>query len=243
MEPKIRKVIKSHPPWPLNEFPATFANCIGREIIARLAADHTGAIEGETWEQMFAVSLGVTWKPSSAGHDDVVLGDCAWSAKTLKNSNPFTAQEVRLISGRNDPGFSYGRRPKKPGLLGDMVLGIWNERVDGVKKTYRHARSVVLIKPSSIDKEWLDFAIYEFDIVKYEPKEYEWSWNENKNLIGTHRGTKAHVFTWQPHGAQFTIIHRIPEARLKLQVKKPPRVETSVVLGAVKYDDSWIKVL
>lgn len=243
MKPKIRAVSKYPPPWPLNEFPSKFAHCLGREIIARLAVDHTGSIEGETWEQMFAVSLGATWKPSNVGLDDVVMGDCAWGAKTVKSSNPFTAEDVRLISGRNDPGFSYGRRPKKPGLLGDMVLGIWNQRVTEVKKNYRHARSVVLIKPGSIKKEWLDFAIFEFDTVQFEPKEYEWAWNKNKNLVAHRRDTKTHSFTWQPHGAQFTVIHKIPDGRLKLQVKKPAQVATNVVLNAIKFDDSWVRVL
>lgn len=243
MEPKIRAVSKYPPPWPLNEFPATFANKIGKEIIARLAVDHTGAIEGETWEQMFAVSIGATWKPSNVGLDDVVLGDCAWGAKTVKSSSPFTTEDVRLISGRNDPRYSYGRRPKKPQLLGDMVLGIWNQRVAEVRKNYRHARSVVLIKPNQTKGEWLDFGIFEFDTVQFNPKDYEWSWNENKNLVGHHKGTKVHSFTWQPHGAQFTVIHHIEDGRLQLQVKKPAMVETDVVLSALKYDDSWVRVL
>jgi len=245
MEPKIRAVSKYPPPWLLNEFPLKFARCIGKEIIARLAADHTGAIEGETWEQMFAVSLGAVWQPSNVGLDDVVLGDCAWGAKTVKSGKPFTTKDVRLISGRNDPKYSYGHRPKKPELLGEMVLGIWNQRVTEVRKNYRHARSIVLIKPNKnqMKKEWLDFAIFEFDTVQYEPKEYVWAFNKNKNLEGYCRETKEHYFTWQHHGAQFTVIHKIPKGRLKLQVKNPPRVETEVVLNAVKYDDSWVRVL
>jgi len=243
MEPKVRAVSKYPPPWPLNEFPATFAHNVGKEIIARLAVDHTGAIEGETWEQMFAVALGANWKPSNVGLDDVVLGDCAWGAKTVKSGKPFAAEDVRLISGRNDPRYSYGRRPKKPKLLGNMVLGIWNKRVAELKKNYRHARSIVLIKPNQIKNEWLDFVIFEFDVVPFDQKNYEWSWNDNKNLEGQSRATKEHCFTWQPHGAQFTVIHKIPGSCLKLQVKKPPSVETEVVLNAVKFDDSWVRVL
>ena len=242
MEPRIRSVSKYPPPWPLNVFPEKFARCLGKEIIARLAVDHTGSIEGETWEQMFAVSLGAQWKPSNVGLDDVVLGDCAWGAKSVKSSDPFEMKDVRLISGRNDPGYSYGRRPKKAPVIGKMVLGIWNQRVAEVKKNYRHARSVVLVKPNQITGEWLDFAVFEFDTVQYNPEEFDWSWNKNKNLVGHRRDTKDHCFTWQPHGAQFTVIHKVPEERLRFQVKKPTQVETGVVLKALKFDDSWVRI-
>lgn len=243
MDPRTRKAIKFPPPWPLNKFPESFANCIGKEIIARLAADHTGAIEGETWEEMFAVSLGAKWKPSSIGLDDVVLKDCAWGAKTVKNGKPFTAETVRLISGRNDPTYSFGRRPEDPVELGEMVLSIWNKRVSDIKKDYRHVRSIVLIKPDAIKKEWLDFAVFEFNTAQFDPKQYVWAFNKNKNLEGYQCETKEHCFTWQWHGAQFTVIHKVPPGRLKLQVKKPPRVETDVVLKAVKYDDSWVRII
>lgn len=243
MEPKIRAVSKYPPPWPLNEFPAKFANSIGREIIAHLAVDHTGDIKGETWEQMFAVSLGANWKPSNVGLDDIVLGDCAWGAKTLKNNNPFEAPVIRLISGRNSPDFSYSQRPTDPALLGEMALGIWNQRLTALQKNYRHTRSVILIKPDTIEKEWLDFAIYEFDMEQFNPKEYEWRSNTKNNLEGYSLATKEHCFTWQPHGSQFTVLHKIHGNRLKLQVKKPEQVKTDVILRTVKFDDSWVRVL
>jgi len=33
----------------------------------------------------------------------------------------------------------------------------------------------------------------------------------NDNLEGYDRSGDAHVFTWQPHGSQFTIIENVPE--------------------------------
>jgi hypothetical protein len=242
MQPKIRTASKYPEPWPLNKFPEKFARNLGAEIIARLAVDHTGSIEGETWEQMFAVALGANWKPSNVGLDDVVLGDCAWGAKTVKSGDPFKTTHERLISGRNDPRYSYGYRPRKAPALGKMVLGIWNQRVDEVKKNYRHVRTVVLVKPNQLVEEWLDFVVFEFDTVPFNPKEFDWSWNKNKNLLGHRRGTEDHCFTWQPHGAQFTIIHDVPEERLRFQVRKPPSVETGVVLKAVKFDESWVRI-
>jgi hypothetical protein len=242
MKPKIRAVSKYPPPWPLNEFPEKFVRCLGKEIIARLAVDHTGAIEGETWEQMFAVSIGAQWKPSNVGLDDVVLGDCAWGAKTVKSPHPFTVKDVRLIIGRNSPDYSYGRRPTKPEILGELVLGVWNQRLSEVKKNYRHARSIVLIKPSNLKGEWLDFSVFEFDTILFDSSEYEWATNKNKNLLGSRRDTKEHCFTWQPHGSQFTIVHEVPEVRLRFQVKKPALIETDVVLKTVKFDDSWVRI-
>jgi len=243
MQPRIRSASKFPPPWSLNSFPDEFAARLGAEIIAKLAVDRTGSIEGPEWERMFAVAIGAKWKPSNVGLDDIVLGDCAWGAKSAKAGAPFNATDIRLISGRNDPTYSYGRRPKKPDPLGTMVLGIWNERVAEVRKNYRHARTVVLIKPNKMTTEWLDFVAFEFETDQYDPKEFVWSWNAKKNLEAVRRGTDEHWFTWQPHGAQFTILHKVPEQRLRFQIKKPSAIDIDTVLKLVKFDKSWVRVL
>ena len=81
---------------------------IGREIVYLLATREKPTIEGEDWERIFAGSIGAEWKPSNVGLDDIVLGVFAWGAKTVKNPKPYTANTVRLISGRNSLKYSFG---------------------------------------------------------------------------------------------------------------------------------------
>ena len=55
-------------------------------------------------------------------------------------------------------------------------------------------------------------------------EQYKWLWNEKSNLCGfDERG--GHKFTWQPHGAQFTIVEEVPPDRVAIRVKQPPAVE------------------
>jgi hypothetical protein len=58
-----------------------------------------------------------------------------------------------LISGRNSPIYSFGDREisdAAPKELGEKVLSIWNERVAGIRKLYKHVRTVVLIKSDDL---------------------------------------------------------------------------------------------
>lgn len=74
-------------------------------------------------------------------------------------------------------------------------------------------------------------------------KDYNWQWNDNDNLEGLSRETNNHVFTWQPHGSQFTIIENVPDKRLKLRIRKPPTLNRDQVLDTLKVDDSWIEIV
>lgn len=240
-EPRIRTANKYPAPWKLNEFPADFAFKVGSELIAHLAVDRTKSIEGPTWERMFATAIGAEWEPSNVGLDDIVLKDCAWGAKTVKAGNPFETKVQRLICGRNDPTYSYGKRPSDLQKLGGMVLSIWNKRLAEVKKNYRHVRSVVLLKGAS-DDEWLDFAVFEFEPKAYDLNKFKWTRNKRRNLEGRdENGT--HRFTWQNHGAQFTIIHQITESRLKFQVKRPAALEAAKILTVLAFEKGWVKVV
>ena len=78
--PKLRTANKVVPPYPINQFPKSFVNTFGEEIVYMLATKSPMSIEGEEWEQVFAKCVGATWKPSNVGLDDVVLGNCCWSA-------------------------------------------------------------------------------------------------------------------------------------------------------------------
>lgn len=172
----------------------------------------------------------------------MLLEQTAWSAKTVKASYPATANKVRLISGRNSPGFSYDAdviRKSDPKHIGDMVLGIWNERVAAIRAKYQHLRTVVLVKSDDL----LEVAVFEFDTILYDSNAFDWSWNENHNLRGVCRASGEHQFTWQPHGAQFTIIEKIPATRLALRLKQPPALNSDAVLATLDFNETWIEII
>lgn len=243
MSPKLRTVQKYKPPYPLNEFPQQFALDLGREAIYLIASrGNTARIEGADWEEIFARLIGAQWKPSNVGLDDVVLEQTAWGAKTVKNRRPSTVSKVRLISGRNSPVYSYGDTEISecdPNDLGSKILSIWNERVASIRRLYKHVRTIVLVKSEDL----LELAAFEFETILYPSDQYWWQWNERNNLEGFSKTDDNHLFTWQPHGSQFTIIEDVPENRLAIKIQKPPQLERSKVLQAIKFDDSWIQIL
>ena len=241
-KPKLRTVEKYSPPYPLNRFPADFPLALGREIVYLLATRQTPRLEGPDWEEIFARLIQAHWKPSNVGLDDVVLGQTAWSAKTVKSPHPAATKKVRLITGRNSPAYSYDADKilkSKPEKIGEMVLSIWNERVLGVKASFQHLRTVVIIKSNDL----LELSVFEFDTVLFPVEIYEWRWNTNKNLEGFHLETKEHKFTWQPHGSQFTIIEHVPDDRLAIKIQRPSGLSREAVLNSLHFDSSWITIL
>ena len=213
-EPRLRTVEKYKPRYPLNKFPPNFAVNLGREIVYLLASRGTARLEGTDWEEIFSRLVDAEWKPSNVGLDDVVLEQMAWGAKTVKSKSPSTVSKVRLISGRNSPVYSYGDRKisaVEPNELGEKILAIWNARVAAIRKLYRHVRTVVLIKSDDL----LEVAVFEFETILYRMENFWWQWNKNNNLEGFEKNSDQHVFTWQPHGSQFTIIETVPKEGLQ----------------------------
>ncbi len=101
----------------------------------------------------------------------------AWSAKTVKNNNPFTTRHVRLISGRNSPDYSFdveNVHTEDPQRLGDMILGIWNERITEVRTRFATTRTVVLIK----DPDLTTLSVFEEEALRFEPEKYYWEWEQ-----------------------------------------------------------------
>ena len=242
LNPKLRTVEKYQPPYQLNNFSKDFPIGLGKEIVYLLATRVTPRLEGPDWEEIFTRLIGGRWKPSNVGLDDVLLEQTAWSAKTVKASNPSRTKKVRLISGRNSPAYSFEADEilkTNPDEIGEMILSIWNERVSSVRAKYQHLRTVVLIKSEDL----LELAIFEFETVMYLKEEYIWKWNANNNLIGYEKKSEEHRFSWQPHGSQFTILEDVPKKRLAIQIQKPPTLKQEDVLGALKFDPSWIKIL
>lgn len=241
--PKLRTVNKSQPPFPLNQYGSDFPYILGREIVYLLASKGKGVLEGSEWEEIFANCIGADWKPSNVGLDDVVLGNTAWGAKTVKSSvKDFSnVKKVRLISGRNSPVYSYGETidtNADPSLIGALVLEIWNERVSSIREKFKHLRTVVLVKSDDLSQ----VAVFEFDTVRYDHELYDFSWNKNGNLEGFDKGTSNKRFTWQPHGSQFTIIEDVPEHTMILKIKKPEPLDKTKVLEAIGFDNSWVTV-
>ena len=135
--PKLRTVNKSVPAFELNKFPNEFPYKVGEQLIYILATRGETDIEGKEWEKIFALAIGAEWKPSVVGLDDIVLGNTAWGAKSIIKPKPSNAENIRLISGRNDLINSYDYNVQ-PGLLpdehGELVLNIYNERISAIKE-------------------------------------------------------------------------------------------------------------
>jgi len=240
--PKLRTVNKSISAFPINEFPKDFPFLLGKELIYLLASKGKPELEGSEWENIFANCIGAEWKPSNVGLDDVVMGNTAWGAKTVKATKPSKQKKVRLISGRNSPIYSFGGRidaSVKPELIGEQVLDIWNERVSAIREKFKHLRTVVLVKSNDLS----EVVVFEFETIRYDHELYKWEWNENKNLIGTDKKTHEHRFTWQPHGSQFTIIEEVPEKHLVIQIKQPKALDKEKILEALGFDKSWVTVI
>lgn len=240
--PKLRTVNKSVSAFPLNEFPKYFPFLLGKELIYLLASKGKPELEGSEWENIFATCIGADWKPSNVGLDDVVMGNTAWGAKTVKATKPSTQKRVRLISGRNSPNYSFGERSDQkadPVLIGKLVLEIWNERVSAIREKFKHLRTIVLLKSNDLS----EVVVFEFDTIRYDFELYQWEWNKNNNLVGTNIKTGEHSFTWQPHGSQFTIIEEVPARSLVIKIKQPEKLDKEEVLKALGFDKSWITVI
>lgn len=242
MKPKIRNVIRHRSLYPLNQFPEDFGMKLGKELIYILATRDNPDVSGDDWEQMFARCLGVEWEKSNSGLEDVICGKMAWSAKTIKNANPFTHRHIRLITGRNSLDYSYevdAVRKMEPNAVGEMVLGIWNARYEKVAANFTDMRTIVLIR----DDDLRNFAVLEMPTAQFDPAAYYWEWNHKKNLEGYEKATDIHRFTWQPHGAQFTMLPAVPVKRLKLRIKRPPMISHQFVLDEIRFDPAWIEIV
>lgn len=204
-----------------------------------LATKEQPSLEGSEWEQIFAKAINGEWKPSPIGLDDIVKGNCAWGAKSVKNARPFTVCAIRLISGRNNPEYSFGYIADNDNGIGQQVLEIWNARVDEIRSRYAHARNVVLIKGLN----WVEYSIFELETLRYQPELFEWRRNRQNNLEGYEREAGRHRFTWQRHGSQFTILEDVPSERLKLRIRRPPVSGINQLLDAMGFDSSWVQVV
>jgi hypothetical protein len=241
--PKLRTVNKSVAAYPLNQFHSDFPYILGQEIVYLLASKGRADLEGSEWEQIFATCIGAEWKPSNVGLDDVVMGNTAWGAKTVKSSikNFRDLKTVRLISGRNSIVYSFGEKidvSADPRVVGDQVLEIWNERISAVREKFKNLRTVVLVKSNDLSQ----VAVFEFDTIRFDSELFDFEWNNNGNLLGFDKGTRNHRFTWQTHGSQFTIIEKVPSQTMIINIKQPEKLDKGKILETLGFDKSWVTI-
>jgi hypothetical protein len=215
---------------------------LGRKIVHSLALGKKD-LSGDEFGTMLASAVGGTHRGKPLGIADVEFEKCAWSVKTVQATKPFTQPSVRLISGRNDPKFSQGIKEPLADLekTGRAVLEIWNARVDEAFASFDDLRIFVMVR----NMKSLEFLVTEHEAQRFHPNEFRWILNSHNNLEGLHKKTGNHIFTWQPGGAQFTIVHEIPVTAQRFKITTRPKLhaEEDAVLKSVGFDESWIQTI
>ena len=240
--PKLRESGKLHKyePYPLNELPDDLIVKIGSYFVYLLYIGRKD-ITGTDWGDAFSDAIGGKHLDSPIGIADVVLEKMAWSMKTVKNPIPFTCRNVRLISGRCSPDYSYGITDPHDDIqkTGRAVLSIWNERVNIAQDNYSTVRTSVLVRSNDL----LSYCLFEEENHRYRTNDYYWEVNSNGNLIGKSLETDEVCFTWQPHGSQFTIHTKVPENAVRFEIQQPPLLTKESILDTIHFDESWVKII
>lgn len=240
--PKLRDLsrLKTNELFPINDIPKDVIVKIGGYLIYLLYIGRTD-ISGDDWSDAFAYAIGGENLSSPIGIADVVFQKMAWSMKTVKSNNPFSARSVRLISGRCSPDYSYGITDPHKNIqeTGRAVLGIWNERINIAQDSYNPVRTSILVRSADL----LSYCLFEEENHRYRTNDYIWEVNRNGNLEGKDVATGEVRFTWQPHGSQFTIHTKIPSSAVRFEIKRPPIISKSAIWEAINFNESWVKIL
>lgn len=226
--------------YPLNEIPESLIKKIGGYFVYLLYIGRKD-ISGEDWGDAFADAINGVHFDSPVGIADVAADGMAYSMKTVKMPNPFTSEKVRLISGRCSPDYSYGISDPHEDIqkTGRAVLEIWNERVNIAHEEFNPVRTSVLVR----SYDMLSYLIFEEDTIRYRISDYEWRTNSNGNLIGIHKDTQEHCFTWQPHGSQFTIHAKVPSDAIKFTIQQPPIISKEDILETIEFSEDWVHII
>lgn len=158
----------------------------------------------------------------------------------MKHGNPFKSKKIRLIAGRNSPVFSSGIKDPFEDIqsTGRSVLAIYNSRLAEARTKHSEVRLCALIR--NMDK--LEFTFFERSISPIPLNDYRWELNRHENFAAY--SGKKHVFTWQPHGSQFTLIEDVPQSATKFRILKRPDVaRLDVVLHDVGFTNDWIEII
>ncbi len=241
--PKLRdsKRLLTHEPYPLNEIPEKIITEIGKRLVYLLCIGRTD-LTGNDWGKVFAEAIDGKHLQSPLGIADVEYKKMAWSMKTVKSTNPLREEaQVRLISGRCSPDYSYGITDPHEDIqkTGRAVLNIWNERVNIAYDYYNPVRNSILIRSNDM----LTYTLFEEENHRFVVNQYRWEENRNGNLIGVDMENGETRFTWQPHGSQFTIHTHVPKNAIKFRIKQPPILNIEDTLKQINYEDSWVEIL
>ena len=225
--------------YPLGQVPDDIIANIAKWMTYYFATGRSD-ITGDDWADIFAKSIEGEHLGKPVGLADVIYEDMAWSAKTVKDNNPWKKKTVRLISGRNSPDYSFKVDNPHANIqdTGNKVLSIWNERVNIAKAHYEPLRTCVLIR----NLMSLQFTLFENEIVRYDVSDFEWRENKQGNFEGYHKSTHTHCFTWQPHGAQFTIICNVPLSAKRFQVKRPAMLDFNEIMARIGFEKDWVMI-
>ncbi len=241
--PKLRdsKRLLTHEPYPLNEIPEAVIKQIGKRLVYLLCIGRTD-LSGNDWGDVFAEAIGGEHLQSPVGIADVIFNKMAWSVKTVKASNPHRKEaSVRLISGRCSPDYSYGITDPHKDIqkTGRAVLNIWNERVNIAYDYYNPVRNSILVRSNDL----LSYTLFEEENHRFVSNQYYWKENKNGNLIGVDIETGETLFTWQPHGSQFTVHTRVPQNAVRFKIKQPPILDIEETLQQINFNDSWVEII
>jgi len=199
-------------------------------------------IDQQIWGEIFAHITNARWCITRSDLENLLLENTAWSVKVIRTNCPAKSSLVGISYLRPEPHKFFSMHEivqANPNLTGQMVINIWNERVTAVMAKYDHLRTVVLMKSDDL----LELAAFETDTVRYDAARYDWTWNQNKNLVGLDRATGLKRFTWQPSGSQFTINEEVPRNRVALRLKQPPPLDRDQVLETIQFSESWVEIL
>ena len=240
-EPRLRSRGRAtRGPYPLGQIPDTVLVDIGRQIVHRVALGMAD-IPGDDFGTIFAEATGGVHRASPVGLSDVEWNGTAWSAKTVKAVNPFQAKQVRVISGRNSPDYSFGMEEVRKNLdaTGRAVLAIWNARVNQGRDEHEDLRVVVLVRNITTR----EFVVFEEETQRFAPGDYTWRLNKRNNLEGIDKATGEHRFTWQPSGGQFTIKRTIPGSARRFSIGRAiPILDPTAILTWAKYRPDWVRI-
>jgi len=239
--PKLRdgKKRKNTELYPIGDFPQKVIYEISRWLIYNFAVGKAN-ISGEDWGDIFAKSIDGDHLSSPVGLADVVIDGQSWSVKSVQNNKPHSCSELRVISGRNSPDYSYGIQNPHDDIqeTGKAVLGIWNERVNIALDQFDFLRTAILIR----NVNTLEFTLFEEETRKYIANEYKWTINKRGNFEGHDKTTGKHKFTWQPHGSQFTVKYTVPSSATRFQIKRPPILDFEQAMDQIGFDKTWVSI-
>ena len=237
--PRLRGGWSSPTPWPLGQIPDPVILSICSNLVYSTAVGRQD-IKGDDWGDIFAASINGEHHSRPLGIVDVALENTAWSAKTVQV--PLSARRVRLISGRNNPGYSFGNTEPLVDIqtTGSQVLQIWNARVEEAMQAYPHLRTIVLTR----DRRRRQYKIFEYVPSQFDPSDYTWRLTKSGiSIQGYDLNDNVHTFTWQSSGGQFTIIRAVSGSARSFEIREVQEIQSldpQQVLSRIGYSDDWV---